>query len=1226
MPTKLKRYPVGQRSISAKSKPHRLKCKVGNFQCGARCIRVKYHSKRTGKDEYTNCRKNADGMAKTGLEWIKSRQERIEDINARRQDKRRSPIVLDQATGRIVKPKQSPSIGDRQKQSVARTSPTDRTIYDPQKGKAIAIRNGVIFNFPLQPGESPRHIEAHPSETSLTRHLTTRDLIEGAKSPSQPRQYEFRKAYRARQNIALENINPLTLTYTKSQDGQDYKRQNINNGVLSPDKLKEWVALNNPSKDDYEHFLGLKGTKALERLVELQSIPGIPDKNYVAKELAEHVRYPKQLVERVNSLSARESLELINYIYDKIESNAPGLKYVDSDGTRSYKSNLAKERLDSASIKNLTKEYLDRLEGLSPTTNTSKPKPKARKTAKPTTETMPIITPPPAGTIPLNLTGDRQVSAEAKAARVVLARPQITPPANPEIIPESIRGKLTAEQIHGVSLAYQALEKTGGFLLADGTGVGKTRQQLAIAKMYADQGKKVLIITPNQVARPNWKKGTVSGSFLDDSNALGVDLKISRGRDGDPAIAKGQITLSTYNYLSDLKSQVDKDTVIILDESHSLKNEKSQRTKHGLKMVEKAGRVVFASATPVDKPSHLPYLRKTGIFAGNSKEDIYRWLGLIERRINIPSGQVITEWKIPRGGSQAVYNRMKGLFDELTEQGGMIKREISLKGVSVSFEEIKLPAKAHQMLLEIEQAFDSDTVTGLDKALIRQHQRRQQEPYKIPAIVEATKAAIAKGDKVIIFASRVNESEVRIKNPFPPGTLDALKWEATIGQDAVVTSSDGTAKLLTESLTNSGFKVAELHGGSKSKAPQAIKDFQDGDADVVVATIDSAGVGINLDDIKGDRPRTMLLMTAPFSAVENVQAVGRAWRLNSQTYPEIKYFFGDTSVDEWNKKIIGEKMKTLGASVAGELGKLDPSMDDLLGFGDAEALSTFSPRPPKKEATPIGFYPNKFGGYTANGEYVEAMTGLGRREDGVYKLYKKEQVTPQGEIIPSPKAAKKTPEPEIFVKSKPISLADAATELAVLIKKAGFGKASPWTKKAGESRVYLADGYAKITESPDQSLQVTLYGVGQEQDMETIVEQFNRDFKVSTSAPTKPKPTPQAIRQETQKRYTDFVARNPTAIADPISVLEDAILELERNDDDRGRELNEMGWSGSTRGPGSSFASIIKNGGSLATLTDGQLGLAQKIVTVHRRQLGYDLPAIADIKNYLKIRDEVQNA
>ncbi len=72
---KLARFPKARRSISTKSRPFRLKCNVGNFQCGARCTPVTYTNTK-GKRAYTKCAKNPTGMAKDGLQWLQYVEDR----------------------------------------------------------------------------------------------------------------------------------------------------------------------------------------------------------------------------------------------------------------------------------------------------------------------------------------------------------------------------------------------------------------------------------------------------------------------------------------------------------------------------------------------------------------------------------------------------------------------------------------------------------------------------------------------------------------------------------------------------------------------------------------------------------------------------------------------------------------------------------------------------------------------------------------------------------------------------------------------------------------------------------------------------------------------------------------------------------------------------------------------------------------------------------------------
>lgn len=423
-------------------------------------------------------------------------------------------------------------------------------------------------------------------------------------------------------------------------------------------------------------------------------------------------------------------------------------------------------------------------------------------------------------------TGGSSDGRTTVGGRIVTARSQHTRPADPELVPQGLREHLNEHQIQGAAFALNALDKHGGCLLADGTGAGKTRQELAVARTWADKGKKVLIVTKSEVIKPDWSKSKVTGSFANDSAAMGVSIKLNKG---DQAIAAGEVHVTTYDRLGDIKDKIDKDTLLILDESHSLKNWGSARAKHGYEMSKKAGAVMYATATPADKPLHIAHLFRAGVFGDRKWEDTYRELGMIEKEIRTPTGQTIKKWEIdPRVGAAEVYRRMSGLFDQMTAEGLMLKREISFEGVDVGFKRVELPPEAHAAMDKIKREITGTGANkGLERALILMQQRRQQETFKIPYAVEEAKKELAEGRQVVIFASRVNESGVGDR------------------EDGSGVFSEGTAGLLRQALEDAGIApgdIAELHGGvSPKKRRQSMDDFQAGKAKVIIATVESGG-------------------------------------------------------------------------------------------------------------------------------------------------------------------------------------------------------------------------------------------------------------------------------------------------------------------------------------------------------------------------------------------------
>jgi hypothetical protein len=506
--------------------------------------------------------------------------------------------------------------------------------------------------------------------------------------------------------------------------------------------------------------------------------------------------------------------------------------------------------------------------------------------------------------------------------RLIIARQEHTRAGDLSRIPAHLNQFLAPHQKEGVAKAIAAMssrtpEMPGGFLLADGTGAGKTRQILAAAENFRAKGHPVVIIAPAEVLKPNWKKGEVAGSYANDAKAMGLSYELKRAG----ALEPGKIRLTTYENLGTLS--IPKGTYVVFDESHALKNADSNRSRLGREIIDRAEGVLFATATPADKPTHIEYLARAGVLEGQTVEKAFEDLGLIQRKVRDKKGGHKYIWEIdPHVGTEQVLKRIDELFDRLTRRGLMIKRELSMEGIDIEFKQIKLSPEAKSVMGRIDAGFGGlANAAGLLKARILMHMRRQQEPYKIAPVVEMAKKEINEGRQVVIFMARISQSEAG---------MDVYDKNGEIIGRKVFAESEGTAKSLKEALIAAGISdITELHGKAALSADQAMAEFQSGKKRVLIATTESGGTGINLDDVTGDRPRTLIMMTAPFSAVTNVQASGRVWRMRTKTFPRIKYIFSDLDVDKWNAGIIATKMRSLKATVRGEVERMAVNPDEL---------------------------------------------------------------------------------------------------------------------------------------------------------------------------------------------------------------------------------------------------------------------------------------------------------
>lgn len=503
--------------------------------------------------------------------------------------------------------------------------------------------------------------------------------------------------------------------------------------------------------------------------------------------------------------------------------------------------------------------------------------------------------------------------------RIIVAGEAVAPrDVDTSILPRG-SDQLTDFQRAGAASAIHAMRRDpAGFLLADGTGAGKTPQVAAVARYWLNQGKKVLIVSPAEVFKFDAaSKPTGSyAAWLPKFGVDGVRYKTGPLRDGVANLA----TLSAFQ-----DAHIDGDVVLVFDEAHALKNVDSKQARAGIAAAQSAHAVLFASATPADKVEHIAYLQPIGIYEGKPESVAMHDLGLVKRE-SVKGDRWF--WVVnPKVGEEETLRRLNALFERMVGQGRMLKREIALDGVETAVIPIRLPAETHAILQRIESELTDGmglaSVGGMKKANILMHQRRQQEPAKVAHTVGIVKHELAAGRQAIIFLARINESVVnkKVKMTSPSGERYTEVIE--------VTRSEGTAPMMRQALIDAGVsegEIAEIHGNAEEAGSDAMQRFQSKAAKVLIATVESGGTGINLDDTHGDAPRTLICLTPPFSAVQAVQMLGRVWRLSTASYPRAYFLFGDTGTDDWNRAIIGRKLRTLGSVDQSEQTRLlDPN-------------------------------------------------------------------------------------------------------------------------------------------------------------------------------------------------------------------------------------------------------------------------------------------------------------
>ncbi|XP_048200753.1 SWI/SNF-related matrix-associated actin-dependent regulator of chromatin subfamily A-like protein 1 [Perognathus longimembris pacificus] len=144
-----------------------------------------------------------------------------------------------------------------------------------------------------------------------------------------------------------------------------------------------------------------------------------------------------------------------------------------------------------------------------------------------------------------------------------------------------------------------AIAKRGRLLLADDMGLGKTIQAICIAAFYRKEWP-LLVVVPSSV-RFTWEQAFLR--WLPSLNPEDINVVVT----GKGRLTAGLVNIISFDLLSKLEKQLKTSfKVVIIDESHFLKNSKTARCRAAVPILKVAKRVILLSGTPaMSRPSEL---------------------------------------------------------------------------------------------------------------------------------------------------------------------------------------------------------------------------------------------------------------------------------------------------------------------------------------------------------------------------------------------------------------------------------------------------------------------------------------------------------------------------------------------------------------------------------------------------------------------------------------------
>jgi SWI/SNF-related matrix-associated actin-dependent regulator 1 of chromatin subfamily A len=396
-------------------------------------------------------------------------------------------------------------------------------------------------------------------------------------------------------------------------------------------------------------------------------------------------------------------------------------------------------------------------------------------------------------------------------------------------------------------------------LLADELGLGKTIQ--AIRACDAVGAEKVLVICPASL-RGNWAR-----EFSNFQQRLRtIDAVLGRGPVG------ADVTIASYDFAARyplaLAGAYD---VLILDESHYLKNHKSKRTKavfgakcdRGLDAIAaNADRVICLSGTPApNDPSELyPSVRALRPDLLDKRQHSY-W-GFVTKYcrtrdtgfgVQIVGGKNMGELRerlepfILRRRKEQVLPDLPALRLETLFLDGVLSRELSVL--------------SGELGAQIERSLAESGIEGLAK--IAPHVaklRRLTGLLKVDGVVETVTNEVTHEGKIVLFAYHTD-------------VIEALE----------------------SGLRDAGFGVVVVDGACPSGARQARVDQFQGDPSyqVFIGQLTAAGVGLTLTAAS-----EAIIVESSWVPAENEQACMRIHRIGQNRACRVRFATLADSIDE----------------------------------------------------------------------------------------------------------------------------------------------------------------------------------------------------------------------------------------------------------------------------------------------------------------------------------------
>lgn len=446
---------------------------------------------------------------------------------------------------------------------------------------------------------------------------------------------------------------------------------------------------------------------------------------------------------------------------------------------------------------------------------------------------------------------------------------------------EVMRRPLYRYQIDGAGWMASRIAESAGGILGDDPGCGKSAQ--TVAAIVATRAFPAVIVCPSSL-KAHWAREFGWAN-------LQVDVHIMEGRKPEP-VPLAEVYVINYELLQPREEQLRhmRPRLYVFDEAQNLKEPGAtgnHRAAVACRLVaeQKRGAILLTGTPIMNRPSEL-----------------WRLLHLCDPKA-WPTFEAFSERYLEFRAGNATGRAIK------TAAGGLQR----LDELQAAVAPLMLRRMKHQVLQDLPPKSRRSALVRLDDASLSHYRRAEADVVAwLFSLGQAGRAqAAAKAQSIVKLTMLRRIAAIGKLRAAIPEYLSVWK-NRHASEPLVIFGYHREVMLgLWQICHRLGMRVVGIGGGeSTEKREGAILAFQRGLADVFLAPIKSAGVGLNLQ-----RASEALFVERVWTPSGMIQAEDRIHRIGSTRPVTITYMDAAGTVDEHLAEVLEEKQKLIRAVV-----------------------------------------------------------------------------------------------------------------------------------------------------------------------------------------------------------------------------------------------------------------------------------------------------------------------